>query len=317
VGADLRALVDAAALTSASRRDAEATVTAEDFSAALKVVRASTASSAIEPGGLTLDAVKGVDSVKEELVESVLWPLSYPDTFERLGVAPPRGILLYGPPGCGKTYLVKALAGEGKANVFSIKGAELLSKYVGESEAAVRDVFRRAREASPSIIFLDEVDSLAPPRGKDNNGTTDRVVASLLTELDGVEGLRGVVVIGATNRPDLVDPALTRPGRLGRMVFLPPPDAGARRDMLEASGKTIPFSGDINWEEVSEKTEGYSAADCTALVTEAAMIAMREDMAASVVEPSHLEKALEKVRPSLDPVQVAELEAYAAMRELR
>lgn len=317
VAADLRALVDAAALASAGRRDADPKVTGEDFAAALKVVRASTASSAIEPGGLTLDAVKGVDDVKQALVESVLWPLAYPDTFERLGVDPPRGILLYGPPGCGKTYLVKALAGEGKANVFSIKGAELLSKYVGESEAAVRDVFRRAREAAPSIIFLDEVDSLAPPRGNDNNGTTDRVVASLLTELDGVEGLRGVVVIGATNRPDLVDPALTRPGRLGRMVFLPPPDQGARRDMLKASSKSIPFSGDVDWDDVAARTDGFSAADCSALVTESAMIAMREDMATAVVETSHLEKALESVRPSLDPVQVAQLETYATLREAR
>ena len=151
---------------------------------------------------------------------------------------PPRGVLLYGPPGCGKTFLVKAIAGTGKANVLSVKGAELLSKWVGESERAVRELFRRAREAAPTLVFLDEVDALAPIRGQaTDGGTTDRVVAALLTELDGVESLRNVVVIGATNRPDLVDPALLRPGRLERLVYVPPPDADARAEILRAASR--------------------------------------------------------------------------------
>ena len=162
---------------------------------------------------LTLDDVGDMEPVKQALTETVLWPLSYPDTFARLGVQPARGLLLYGPPGCGKTFLVRAIAGSGQANVLSVKGAELLSKWVGESERAVRELFRRAREAAPALVFLDEVDALAPVRGQStDSGVADRVVAALLTELDGIEGLRDVVVIGATNRPDLVDPALLRPG---------------------------------------------------------------------------------------------------------
>ena len=187
---------------------------------------------------LTLDDVGDMAEVKQTLTESVLWPLTYPDTFARLGVQPPRGVLLYGPPGCGKTYLVKALAGTGQANVLSVKGAELLSKWVGESERAVRELFRRAREAAPTLVFLDEVDALAPVRGQaTDGGTTDRVVAALLTELDGVEALRNVVVVGATNRPDLVDPALLRPGRLERLVYVPPPDADARAEILRAAAR--------------------------------------------------------------------------------
>ena len=198
--------------------------------AALEVVRpTSMAESTLEVAKVTLDDVGDMAEVKQALTESVLWPLTYPDTFARLGVQPPRGVLLYGPPGCGKTYLVKAIAGTGKANVLSVKGAELLSKWVGESERAVRELFRRAREAAPTLVFLDEVDALAPIRGQSTDGgTTDRVVAALLTELDGVESLRNVVVIGATNRPDLIDPALLRPGRLERLVYVPPPDADAR-----------------------------------------------------------------------------------------
>ena len=164
--------------------------------------------SVLELGSITLDDVGDMAEVKEVLTEAVLWPLTYPDTFARLGIEPPRGVLLYGPPGCGKTYLVKAIAGTGKANVLSVKGAELLSKWVGDSERAVRELFRRARDAAPTLIFLDEVDALAPMRGQSTDGgTTDRVVASLLTELDGVEPLRNVVVI-ARDEP-------AGPGRLG------------------------------------------------------------------------------------------------------
>ena len=229
VAADLGALAREAGVRAALRqKDAESpTVTMADFEAALDVVRpTSMADSTLEVAAVTLDDVGDMVEVKQVLTESVLWPLTYPDTFARLGVSPPRGVLLYGPPGCGKTYLVKAIAGTGKANVLSVKGAELLSKWVGESERAVRELFRRAREAAPTLVFLDEVDALAPTRGQaTDGGTTDRVVAALLTELDGVEELRNVVVIGATNRPDLIDPALLRPGRLERLVYVPPPDA--------------------------------------------------------------------------------------------
>ena len=318
VAADVLALVREAGLRAAARqRGSDApTLTAADFDAALEVVRAtSMEGSQLDLGTLTLDDVGDMAEVKAALTEAVLWPLNYPDTFARLGVEPPRGMLLYGPPGCGKTFLVRAIAGSGQANVLSVKGAELLSKWVGESERAVRELFRRARESAPAIIFLDEVDALAPVRGQSTDGgTTDRVVASLLTELDGVESLRDVVVIGATNRPDLVDPAMLRPGRLERLVYAPPPDAEARALILAAAAKTVPLAPDVDLVEVGKRTEGYSAADCAALVREAALTAMRESMSATAVTAAHVEAALAAVRPSLDPAQVAALAGYAERR---
>lgn len=321
VAADVKSLVREAALRAAARQrgDDAPTLSAEDFTAALEVVQASSMEGAsLELDSLTLDDVGDMVEVKEALTEAVLWPLNYPDTFSRLGVAPPRGLLLYGPPGCGKTFLVKAIAGSGQANVLSVKGAEVLSKWVGESERAVRELFRRARESAPSIVFLDEVDALAPVRGQSTDGgTTDRVVAALLTELDGVESLRDVVVIGATNRPDLVDPAMLRPGRLERLVYAPPPDADARGLILKAAAKTVPLAPDVDLVEVGRRTDGYSAADCAALIREAALTAMRESMSATTVTLAHVDAALAVVRPSLDPAQVAALAAYAENRASR
>ncbi len=227
-------------------------------------------------------------------------------------------MLLYGPPGCGKTFLVKAIAGTGKANVLSVKGAELLSKWVGESERAVRELFRRAREAAPTLVFLDEVDALAPMRGQaTDGGTTDRVVAALLTELDGVESLRNVVVIGATNRPDLIDPALLRPGRLERLVYVPPPDAGGRAEILRASAKTVPLAPEVDLAALAGELDGFSAADCAALIREAALAAMRESLDAAQVTADNLAAAKDRVRPSLDPAQVAWLATYAEKQAAR
>ncbi|MEU8375448.1 AAA family ATPase [Micromonospora sp. NPDC048894] len=315
VAADLAALVREAGVRAALRqKTAETpTVAMADFSAALEVVRPTTmAASTLELATVTLDDVGGLGEVKQTLTESVLWPLTYPDTFARLGVQPPRGVLLYGPPGCGKTYLVTALAGTGRANVLSVKGAELLSKWVGESERAVRELFRRAREAAPTLVFLDEMDALAPVRGQaTDGGTTDRVVAALLTELDGVEALRNVVVIGATNRPDLVDPALLRPGRLERLVYVPPPDGPARAEILRAASRAVPLAEDVDLATLGEELTGFSAADCAALVREAALAAMRESLSAATVTAAHVATARDRVRPSLDPAQVAWLAAYA------
>ena len=318
VAADLAALVREAGVRAALRqKTAETpTVAMADFLAAREVVRATTmAASTLELATVTLDDVGGLHEVKQTLTESVLWPLTYPDTFARLGVTPPRGVLLYGPPGCGKTYLVTALAGSGRANVLSVKGAELLSKWVGESERAVRELFRRAREAAPTLVFLDEVDALAPVRGQaTDGGTTDRVVAALLTELDGVETLRNVVVVGATNRPELVDPALLRPGRLERLVYVPPPDGAARAEILRATARDVPLAPDVDLDALGAELAGFSAADCAALVREAALAAMRESLTASTVTASHVESARTRVRPSLDPVQLAHLESYAQTR---
>ncbi|WFF01766.1 AAA family ATPase [Micromonospora sp. WMMD964] len=319
VAADLAALVREAGVRAALRqKSAETpTVSMTDFAAALEVVRPTTmAASTLDLASVTLDDVGGLDEVKQTLTESVLWPLTYPDTFARLGVQPPRGVLLYGPPGCGKTYLVTALAGSGRANVLSVKGAELLSKWVGESERAVRELFRRAREAAPTLIFLDEVDALAPVRGQaTDGGTTDRVVAALLTELDGVETLRNVVVVGATNRPDLVDPALLRPGRLERPVYVPPPDGPARAEILRAASRHVPLAPDVDLSTLGDELTGFSAADCAALIREAALAAMRESLAAATVTAEHVATARARVRPSLDPAQVAWLAAYAADRQ--
>ncbi|MFJ1538459.1 AAA family ATPase [Micromonospora chalcea] len=318
VAADLAALVREAGVRAALRqKTAETpTVAMTDFTEALEVVRPTTMSaSTLELASVTLDDVGGLHEVKQTLTESVLWPLTYPDTFARLGVTPPRGVLLYGPPGCGKTYLVTALAGSGRANVLSVKGAELLSKWVGESERAVRELFRRARQAAPTLVFLDEVDALAPVRGQaSDGGTTDRVVAALLTELDGVEALRNVVVVGATNRPELVDPALLRPGRLERLVYVPPPDGPARAEILRAAARGVPLAPDVDLDALGAELDGFSAADCAALVREAALAAMRESLEASTVTAEHVGAARNRVRPSLDPVQLAHLESYAAGR---
>jgi transitional endoplasmic reticulum ATPase len=319
VAADLLALVREAGLRAAARQQSTASpvVAAEDLDAALEVVRPTAmGGQRLDLAKITLDDVGNMVDVKAALTEAVLWPLQYPETFSRLGVAPPRGLLLYGPPGCGKTFLIKAIAGSGQTNVLSVKGAELLSKWVGESESGVRDLFRRAREAAPTLVVLDEVDALAPTRGQSTDGgTTDRVVASLLTELDGVEQLPGVVVIGATNRPDLIDPALLRPGRLERLIYVPPPDAEARTAILKACVKKVPVDPTVDLVDLGVRTEGYSAADCAALIREAALTAMRESMEAVTISSAHVEAALSKVRPSLDPAQVASLAAFAASRE--
>ncbi|WP_035738878.1 AAA family ATPase [Glycomyces arizonensis] len=319
VAADLAVMVREAGVRAALRaKDGGATaLQPEDFDGALESVRpTSLAGDSVELGGLTLDDVGGMEELKQTLTETVLWPLTYPDAFTRLGIEAPRGILLYGPPGCGKTYIVRAVAGEGHANVLSVKGSELLNKWVGESEKNVRELFRRARQASPTLMFFDELDALAPVRGGGTDGgTADRVVAALLTELDGAEALRDVVVVGATNRPDMIDPALLRPGRLERLVYVPPPDASGRADILRANAKNVPFAPDVDLDAIADELWLYSAADCAALVREAALTAMRESLEATVVTAAHVERAIERVRPSLDPKQLEYLENYANDRE--
>jgi SpoVK/Ycf46/Vps4 family AAA+-type ATPase len=317
VVADLAALVREAALRAASRASVDGQppkLDQDDLVGALTVIRplSRSASEELTVGNVTLDDVGDMAEAKQALTEAVLWPLQHPDTFARLGVDPPRGVLLYGPPGCGKTFVVRALASTGQLSVHAVKGSELMDKWVGSSEKAVRELFRRARDSAPSLVFLDEVDALAPRRGQSfDSGVSDRVVAALLTELDGIDPLRDVVVLGATNRPDLIDPALLRPGRLERLVFVEPPDAEARGEILRTAGKSIPLSDDVDLDAVAAGLDGYSAADCVALLREAALTAMRRSIDAADVTAADLATARKTVRPSLDPVQVDSLRAFA------
>ena len=317
VVADLAALIREAALRAASRASADGRppkLSQEDLVGALSVIRplSRSAGEELTVGSVTLDDVGDMAEARQALTEAVLWPLQHPDTFARLGVDPPRGVLLYGPPGCGKTFIVRALASTGQLSVHTVKGSELMDKWVGSSEKAVRELFRRARDSAPSLLFLDEIDALAPRRGQSfDSGVTDRVVAALLTELDGVNPLRDVVVLGATNRPELIDPALLRPGRLERLVFVEPPDAAARREILRTAGKSIPLSADVDLDEVAAGLDGYSAADCVALLREAALTAMRRSIDATDVTAADLAAARRAVRPSLEPAQVESLRAFA------
>ncbi|MEE6175600.1 AAA family ATPase [Mycobacterium sp. 050134] len=317
VVADLAALIREAALRAASRASADGRppqLSQEDLLGALTVIRplSRSAGEEVTVGNVTLADVGDMVEARQALTEAVLWPLQHPDTFARLGVEPPRGVLLYGPPGCGKTFVVRALASTGQLSVHAVKGSELMDKWVGSSERAVRELFRRARDSAPALVFLDEVDALAPRRGQSfDSGVTDRVVASLLTELDGVNPLRDVVVLGATNRPELIDPALLRPGRLERLVFVEPPDAAARREILRTAGKSVPLSADVDLDQVAADLDGYSAADCVALLREAALTAMRRSIDATNVTAADLAAARQVVRPSLDPGQVDSLRAFA------
>ena len=258
------------------------------------------------------DDIGGLENVKQELREVVEWPLKYPEVFQKMGIEPPKGILLYGPPGTGKTLLAKAVATESGANFIAIRGPEVLSKWVGESEKAVREVFRRAREVAPAVVFFDEIDSIAPVRGQSfDSGVTDRIVNQLLTEMDGIVPLSNVVVLAATNRPDILDPALLRPGRFDRMIYVPPPDKEARKQILKIHTKKVPLANDVDLDRLAELTEGYTGADLAALVREAALLKLREKLEPGPVEWRHFEQALKKVRPSLTRDDIVRYEQMA------
>ena len=275
-------------------------VVKEDFDYAMKMVQPSAMREVlIEIPNVKWSDVGGLKEVKERLKETVEWPLKYPDSFKKLGISPPKGILLYGPPGTGKTLLARAVASESNANYISVKGPELLSKWVGESEKHIREVFKRAKQVSPSIIFFDEIDSLANVRGsQSNNEVANRVVSQMLGEISGLEELHDVVVIAATNRPDIIDPALLRPGRFDRQILVPEPDDKSREKIFEIHTSKMPLKG-VNLKKLAKMTEGYSGADIEAVCREAALNAMRKNKNATHVTMSHFEKAIKEIGPSL------------------
>ncbi len=325
VGADLAALAREAAMHALRRvlpdLDLEMesipmdvlnkiTVQKEDFFAALREMSPSSMREVlVETPNIHWGEIGGLDEVKRELQEAVEWPLKYGTVFDYMAAEPPKGILLYGPPGTGKTMLAKAVATESEANFINIKGPEFLSKWVGESEKAVRETFRKARQASPCIIFLDEIDAVAPVRGGDSDShVTERVISQMLTEMDGLESLHNVRVIAATNRPDMLDPAVLRPGRFDRLVRVPVPDLEARKQILKIHTAKKPLAEDVNLDEVARRTEGYTGADLAAVANEAVMLAIRDIISRGIDPTSEalkkekvgmffFEQALAKVRP--------------------
>jgi len=269
----------------------------------------------IEVPKITWEDIGGLEEIKQNLVEAVEWPLSQPEVFKRMGIEAPRGILLYGPPGTGKTLLAKAVANESKANFISIKGPEVLSKWVGESEKAVRELFKKARQVAPTIVFLDELDSIAPRRGTyTGSHVTESVVNQLLTSIDGLESMEGVVVIGATNKPDMLDPALLRPGRFDRLLLTPAPDKKSRFEIFKIHTKGMPLAKDVSLETFAEITEGYSGADIEGLCREAAMLALRSDAKASIVTKKNFEQAMKGIAPSITKEL---LKHYERLKEAR
>jgi transitional endoplasmic reticulum ATPase len=337
VGADLEALAKEAAIRALRRILPEVNMEAEsvpvailnkikvtnaDFLDALKEVEPSAMREVlVEVPDLKWDDIGGLEDVKEELREAVEWPLKYQELFTQMDAKPPKGLLLYGPPGTGKTLLARAVANESEANFISIKGPELLSKWVGESEKAVREVFRRARQAAPCVVFLDEVDSIAPVRGSGigDNQVTERIVSQFLTELDGLVELRNVVIIAATNRPDIVDPALLRPGRFDRLLYVPPPGLEARKQIFKIHTRKTPMMPDVSLDDLAKMTDGYTGADIASVANTSVMLALREHImksknpeeakknAKSVkVSRRHFQEALEKIKP----ISSQELQAY-------
>ena len=342
VGADLESLAKEAAIRALRRILPEINLEAQsipgdilnkiivkmaDFQDALKEIEPSAMREVlVEIPDVTWDQVGGLEDVKEELREAVEWPLKYPDLFAQLNATPPKGLLLYGPPGTGKTLLAKAVAHESESNFISVKGPELLNKFVGESEKAVREVFRKARQASPCIIFFDEIDSVAPTRGSGGGDShvTERVISQFLTEMDGLEELRNVIIIAATNRPDIIDSALLRPGRFDRLLFVPPPDLDARKQIFKIHTRKTPLAEDVNLDELARKTDGYTGADIASLANTGVMLALREHISKAKdpedakkrakglkVAKRHFDEALQKIKP----MSTEELKMYERFSE--
>ena len=327
VGADLHALCKEAAMKSLRRLlnsgeidlDKEIPpkvldeirITKADFEDGLREIQPSALREVyIEVPNVKWEQIGGLEEIKRELKEAVEIPLKKPEVFTRLGIRPVRGILLFGYPGTGKTLMAKAVATESEANFIAVRGPELLSKWLGESEKGVREIFRKARTAAPTIIFFDEIDAIAPARGggEADSHVTERMVNTLLAEMDGVQNLKDVVVIGATNRADILDPALLRPGRFDKLLFFPAPDEKTRLEILKVHTKKMPLTREVNLKELARRTEGYSGADLEGMCREAGMNALRENIHAKEVSMKDFEKALTAIRPSLVQKKSKEVE---------
>src|SRR6185436_7608049 len=318
VGADLEALSKEAAMRSLRRLLPEINldqpkipaeilnkikVTKDDFDEALREVQPSALREVlVQRPNVKWEDIGGLQGIKDELEEAIEWPLKHAELFAKADVKPPKGILLYGPPGTGKTMIAKAVATTSEANFISIKGPELISKWVGESEKGVREIFRKARQAAPCVVFFDEIDAVAPKRGgsEGDSHVTERVISQLLTELDGLEDLKGVVVIAATNRPDIIDDALLRPGRFDRILEVPPPDKDARKQIFQIHMKKKPLDSDVNVDKLVEMTDGMTGAEIAAIVNAAAITAIKEHVEKKgtklKISMKHFEGAFGKIR---------------------
>jgi transitional endoplasmic reticulum ATPase len=297
-------------------------VNKDDFNVALREVQVSTMREVlIEKPRVHWDDIGALAHAKQELKEAVEWPLKYGKVFEHMNAKPPKGILLYGPPGTGKTMLAKAVATESEANFIAVNGPEFLNKWVGESEKAVRETFRKARQAAPCVIFMDEIDSIAPVRGTGgDSNVTERVISQMLTEMDGLQALNGVVIIAATNRPDIIDPALLRPGRFDKNILIGPPDKESRTSIFKIHTKNKPLYDDVNVEELADMTDGCTGADIAAICNEAVMTAVRELVASGNVPNDDQIKACKvkmeyfiKAIGKFGPAARAELGKYSGL----
>lgn len=314
VGADLAALCREAgekAIIRAEKSGSEPQISLQDLTQALASVSPSALKDIIiEVPKVHWTDIGGYELVKAQIQQAVMWPLQYPEDFKRIGVKSPRGVLLYGPPGCCKTMLAKAVATESAMNFIAIKGPELFSKYVGDTEKALRDIFRRARTSAPCVVFIDELDSMATKREGTDTGVNERVLCTLLNELDGIEVMNDVLVLGATNRPEMIDKALIRPGRMDRLIYISPPDLAAREEILRIAARGMPLGTDVNMQEMAGRLEGYSGAEVSLIPREAGLVALSEDIHIAVVGMQHFDAALRKVKPRISREMILSYESF-------
>lgn len=310
-GADLASLTRLATHCSEEKTIAEMHV--NRFTAARRRIRPTGIRQfVLEVPDVKWEDIGGEEELKKEIEQAVIWPFKHPEAFKRLGVEPPSGILLYGPPGCSKTLIARALAAQSKLNFLSVKGPELFSKWVGESERAVRELFHRARQVAPAVLFFDEIDAVATKRGGDSSsGVTDRVLAQLLTELDGLEKSTGLIVLAATNRPETLDGAILRPGRLDRSLYVPLPDISTRKSILRLQLHKMSCIPDLNIDELSKLTDGYSGAEIVALCKNAGFLAMRQNIDSTLIEWKHFEEALKIIVPRTDKKSISMYEMFS------